>query len=74
MNDSTKSIDVVVIGGGQAALALGFYLRRTGLSLKRGKIYLSLSKQNSDLYAEAVERRLQQLGAALGRPAEAIVS
>jgi putative flavoprotein involved in K+ transport len=25
-------IDVVVIGGGQAALALGFYLRRTGLS------------------------------------------
>ena len=32
MNDSTKSIDVVVIGGGQAALALGFYLRRTGLS------------------------------------------
>jgi exopolyphosphatase/guanosine-5'-triphosphate,3'-diphosphate pyrophosphatase len=49
-------------------------LRRTALSLKRGKIYLSLSKQNSDLYAEAVERRLQQLGAALGRPAEAIVS
>jgi cation diffusion facilitator CzcD-associated flavoprotein CzcO len=30
MPDATK-VDVVVIGGGQAALALGFYLRRTGL-------------------------------------------
>ena len=27
-----KSFDVVVIGGGQAALALGFYLRRSGLT------------------------------------------
>ncbi len=27
-----KSLDVVVIGGGQAGLAVGYYLRRTGLS------------------------------------------
>ncbi|WP_420127536.1 ArsO family NAD(P)H-dependent flavin-containing monooxygenase [Longimicrobium sp.] len=27
-----KSVDVVVIGGGQAGLAVGYYLRRTGLS------------------------------------------
>lgn len=31
MTDTATAIDVVVIGGGQAALALGFYLRRTGL-------------------------------------------
>jgi cation diffusion facilitator CzcD-associated flavoprotein CzcO len=31
MNPATHNIDVVVIGGGQAALALGFYLRRSGL-------------------------------------------
>jgi putative flavoprotein involved in K+ transport len=28
----TRTLDVVVIGGGQAGLALGFYLRRTSLS------------------------------------------
>lgn len=32
MTDSERHRDVVVIGGGQAALALGFYLRRTELS------------------------------------------
>src|SRR5512143_3818911 len=34
-NDTVRSMresDVVIIGGGQAALALGYYLRRTGLS------------------------------------------
>jgi cation diffusion facilitator CzcD-associated flavoprotein CzcO len=31
LSESQSTIDVVVIGGGQAALALGFYLRRTGL-------------------------------------------
>jgi putative flavoprotein involved in K+ transport len=31
LSDSVSPIDVVVIGGGQAALALGFYLRRSGL-------------------------------------------
>lgn len=29
---STRSLDVAVIGGGQAALAAGFFLRRTGLA------------------------------------------
>lgn len=29
---STRSLDVVVVGGGQAALAAGFFLRRTGLA------------------------------------------
>lgn len=32
MTDSERHRDVVVIGGGQAGLAMGFYLRRTGLS------------------------------------------
>jgi cation diffusion facilitator CzcD-associated flavoprotein CzcO len=32
LSESSSTIDVVVIGGGQAALALGFYLRRTGLT------------------------------------------
>ena len=45
MNDVTTEhitdIDVAVIGGGQAALALGFYLRRTGLS------YLILDDQDA---------------------------
>lgn len=27
-----RQIDVVVIGGGQSGLAVGYYLRRTGLS------------------------------------------
>jgi len=31
VNRTTHDIDVAVIGGGQAALALGFYLRRSGL-------------------------------------------
>jgi cation diffusion facilitator CzcD-associated flavoprotein CzcO len=31
LSESPSTTDVVVIGGGQAALALGFYLRRTGL-------------------------------------------
>lgn len=29
---ATRSLDVVVIGGGQSALAVGYYLRRAGLS------------------------------------------
>lgn len=32
MTEAARHRDVVVIGGGQAGLALGFYLRRTGLS------------------------------------------
>jgi putative flavoprotein involved in K+ transport len=28
----TKQLDVVVIGAGQAGLAVGYYLRRSGLS------------------------------------------
>lgn len=32
MTPVARELDVVVIGGGQAALATGFYLRRTGLS------------------------------------------
>jgi putative flavoprotein involved in K+ transport len=41
MVDSTNATDVVVIGGGQAALAVGFYLRRSGLS------YVVLDDQES---------------------------
>ena len=29
---SQRFFDVVIVGGGQAALATGYYLRRTGLS------------------------------------------
>ena len=32
MTTAPRELDVVVIGGGQSALAVGFYLRRTGLS------------------------------------------
>jgi thioredoxin reductase len=31
-DDETRVLDVAVIGGGQAALAVGYFLRRTGLS------------------------------------------
>lgn len=31
MDDGGRELDVVVIGGGQAGLAVGYYLRRTGL-------------------------------------------
>lgn len=31
VSNNQRDVDVVVIGGGQAALALGFYLRRSGL-------------------------------------------
>jgi hypothetical protein len=41
VSDTITAIDVVVIGGGQAALALGFYLRRTGLS------YVILDEQSA---------------------------
>jgi putative flavoprotein involved in K+ transport len=37
-----KFYDVVVIGGGQSGLAVGYYLRRTGLS------YIILDNQKGD--------------------------
>ena len=42
-------------------------LRHTSLSLRARKIVLSVSLRHRALYAEAVERRLTQLGTALGR-------
>ena len=45
-------------------------LRRTSIGLVKGRIVLQIAERHRPLYAEAVERRLMQLGTALGRPAE----
>ena len=42
-------------------------LRHTSLSLRERKIILNVAPRHRALYAEAVERRLTQLGTALGR-------
>jgi exopolyphosphatase/guanosine-5'-triphosphate,3'-diphosphate pyrophosphatase len=54
------------ISGGTEAL-----LRKTSISLAPGKILLSIPEKNRMLYSDAVERRLQQLGKAIGRKGEA---
>jgi len=53
------------LSGGTEAL-----LRKTSIGLGPGKILLSIPEKYRMLYSEAVERRLQQLGKALGRKGE----
>ncbi len=45
-------------------------LRHTALSLEDGTIVLTVAVRHRALYAEAVERRLDQLGNAMGLPVE----
>lgn len=53
------------LSGGTEAL-----LRKTGISLAKGKIILAIPAKQRELYSDAVERRLVQLGKAMGREAE----
>lgn len=53
------------LSGGTEAL-----LRKTSVGLASGKILLSMPEKYRTLYSIAVERRLQQLGKALGRKGE----
>lgn len=53
------------LSGGTEAL-----LRKTSVALAPGKIQLSIPEKYRMLYSEAVERRLQQLGKAMGRKGE----
>jgi exopolyphosphatase/guanosine-5'-triphosphate,3'-diphosphate pyrophosphatase len=53
------------LSGGTEAL-----LRKTSIGLGPGKILLSIPEKYRTLYSESVERRLQQLGKALGRKGE----
>jgi exopolyphosphatase/guanosine-5'-triphosphate,3'-diphosphate pyrophosphatase len=53
------------ISGGTEAL-----LRKTSIGLGQGKILLSIPERYRMLYSDPVERRLQQLGKALGRKGE----
>ena len=53
------------LSGGVAAS-----LERSSLSLERGVLLLTLSRQEASLYGEAVERRLRTLANALGCKAE----
>jgi exopolyphosphatase/guanosine-5'-triphosphate,3'-diphosphate pyrophosphatase len=53
------------LSGGTEAL-----LRKTSIGLGQGKILLSIPDKYRMLYSESVERRLQQLGKALGRKGE----
>ena len=41
-------------------------LRRTAIGLENGKLVLTIGRRHRALYAEAVERRLRHLGAAMG--------
>jgi exopolyphosphatase/guanosine-5'-triphosphate,3'-diphosphate pyrophosphatase len=47
-------------------------LRRTSLALSKGAIVLTIAPRSAELHAEAVDRRLNQLGAALGRRTEVV--
>ncbi|QNN65958.1 hypothetical protein H9L12_05460 [Sphingomonas rhizophila] len=49
-------------------------LRRTSLALKKGKIVLTIAPRSAELHAEAVDRRLKQLGVSLGRETEAVIA
>lgn len=45
-------------------------LRHTALTVEDGTILLSVATRHRALFAEAVERRLDQLGNAMGMPVE----
>ncbi len=53
------------LSGGTEAL-----LRRTSIALEPGRVVLTIPAKHRELYVDAVERRLQQLGRALGRLSE----
>lgn len=53
------------LSGGTEAL-----LRKTVIGLAKGKIVLAIPDRQRELYSDAVERRLVQLGKAMGREAE----
>ncbi|WP_037501732.1 Ppx/GppA family phosphatase [Sphingomonas jaspsi] len=53
------------LSGGTEAL-----LRKTDIGLSKGKIVLAMPTRQRELYSDAVERRLNQLGKAMGREAE----
>lgn len=53
------------LSGGTEAL-----LRKTRIALAKGKIVLTIPAKQRELYSDAVERRLVQLGKAMGREAE----
>jgi exopolyphosphatase/guanosine-5'-triphosphate,3'-diphosphate pyrophosphatase len=49
-------------------------LRRTAVSLEPGKVVLTIPTKYRELYADAVDRRFNQLAKALGRTAELRIS
>jgi len=53
------------LSGGTEAL-----LRKTAIALAKGKIVLTIPARQRELYSDAVQRRLVQLGKAMGREAE----
>jgi exopolyphosphatase/guanosine-5'-triphosphate,3'-diphosphate pyrophosphatase len=49
-------------------------LRRTSISLRGKKLVLTIGRRHRELYAEAVDRRLTQLGATMGHDVEVAFS